>query len=73
MPAALLALAPKCVLCVLGYAGLGTTLGLSGQELCSAATESPFSWITSLAWLGVGGGLIAGGLLASRRRRQSRI
>ena len=36
-PAALLALTPKCVLCVLAYAGLGSVLGLGGgPELCGA-------------------------------------
>ena len=73
LPAALLALAPKCVLCVLAYAGLGTALGLSGPELCSAASDSTVSWATSFAWLGLAGVLTTGGLLASGRRRQSRF
>jgi LPXTG-motif cell wall-anchored protein len=73
LPAALLALAPKCVLCVLAYVGLGTALGLSGPELCSAASDSPASWTTSFAWLGLAGVLTVGGLLVSGRRRQSRF
>ena len=36
IPTALLALAPKCVLCVLAYAGLGAALGLGGPEICGA-------------------------------------
>ena len=72
MPAALLALAPKCALCVLAYVGLGTAFGLSGPELCNAASESTASWLTLLAWLGVTG-ILAGGLLAVSRFRQSRF
>jgi hypothetical protein len=72
LPAALLALAPKCVLCVLAYVGLGTALGLSGPELCSAVSNSPASWTTVFAWLGLGGVLTVGGLLASITHRKSR-
>jgi hypothetical protein len=56
LPVALLALAPKCVLCVAAYVGLGAALGLGGPELCGA-TGSPVPWASSLAWLGVAGGL----------------
>jgi hypothetical protein len=31
--------APKCLLCLAAYAGLGTALGLGGQELCGAPAE----------------------------------
>jgi hypothetical protein len=34
LPAALLALMPKCILCVLVYAGLGALLGFGGPEIC---------------------------------------
>jgi hypothetical protein len=71
MPAALLALAPKCVLCVLAYVGLGTALGLSGQELCGAASQSPTSWIPLFAGFGATGILAVIGLIATGRRRQS--
>jgi hypothetical protein len=37
-PAAVLALAPKCLVCGLAYAGL---LGLGGAELCG---DAPPSW-----------------------------
>lgn len=70
IPAALLALTPKCVLCVLAYAGLGTALGLGGPELCGATTASPATWASSLAWLGGAGGLGAVGLRALCRCRR---
>jgi hypothetical protein len=49
MPAAALALMPKCLLCVLAYAGLGAALGLNGPEICGALPGSPGSWMSSLA------------------------
>lgn len=39
LPAACL-VAPKCALCLLAYAGLGTAFGLGGPELCGAAETS---------------------------------
>lgn len=48
VPAAALALAPKCLLCVLAYAGLASALGLGGHELCGAPTE-PVSLARDLA------------------------
>ena len=68
-PAALLALAPKCLLCVLAYAGLGASLGLGGPEICGASAGSPITWASALAWLGAAGGLGVLGLFASRRGR----
>jgi hypothetical protein len=68
LPAALLALTPKCVLCVLAYAGLGGALGLVGPELCGGPGGSSVSWPTTFAWLGVAGVLSATGFLASWRR-----
>lgn len=56
LPAALLALTPKCVLCVLAYAGLGTALGLSGPEICGGPIDTIGSWTTSFAL----GGLVLG-------------
>jgi hypothetical protein len=38
LPAVLVALAPKCLLCVAAYAGLGAALGVGGQELCGASS-----------------------------------
>jgi hypothetical protein len=67
-PAALLALTPKCVLCVLAYAGVGAALGLGGPEICGATAGSPAAWASALAWLGVAGGLGTVGMLVSCRR-----
>jgi hypothetical protein len=66
LPTALLALAPKCLLCAAAYVGLGAALGLGGPELCGA-TNSPVTWASSLAWLGVVGVLATFASLAMRR------
>ena len=58
LPAALLALTPKCLVCFAAYAGLGAALGLGGPEICGASAASPGSWAPSLAWLG--GAAVAG-------------
>lgn len=71
VPAAVLALTPKCILCVLAYAGLGTALGLGGPELCGAPVGSPFSWTSLLAWLGFATGLAAFWCFASCRREHT--
>lgn len=52
-PTALLALAPKCVLCLAAYAGLGSALGVGGRELCGGDSRRAFT-----------GGLIAIALVA---------
>jgi len=56
--AALLALAPKCVLCLLACAGIGTAWGLGGPEFCGAADASrsgvtalPVLWVALVAAL----------------------
>jgi len=52
MPAALLALMPKCLLCLAAYAGLGAALGLGGPEICGAPsglTMSPWALAFSLS------------------------
>ena len=72
-PATLLALAPKCVVCVLAYAGLGAALGWSGPELCGEPTGESGSWSSMLALLGITSGLAAGCFLASRRRAQPAV
>jgi hypothetical protein len=69
-PVALLALAPKCVVCALAYAGLGAALGLGGPEMCGAPAGSPGSWASSLAWSGVTLGLGVIGFLVARRRHR---
>ena len=51
IPAALLALTPKCVLCLLAYAGAGTALGLGGPEICGATgPEHPWAMTLPLLW-----------------------
>lgn len=45
-PAALLAVGPKCVLCALAYAGLGSAFGLGGPELCGPpAASAHWPWL----------------------------
>ena len=56
IPAALLTLPPKCVLCVLAYAGIGTALGLGSPELCGTTNNTTGHWI---AWLTVLAGVAA--------------
>ncbi len=68
LPTALLALAPKCLLCVAAYAGFGAALGLGGPEICGAAAGAPGSWASSLAWFGGAGELVAIGVCVSCRR-----
>jgi hypothetical protein len=67
-PTALLALAPKCILCALAYAGLGAAVGLGGPEICGAAAGEPASWALPLSWLGVVAGVGATAINISRRR-----
>ncbi len=71
LPTALLALTPKCLLCVLAYAGVGAAIGVGGPEICGASAGLSSSWTASLAWLGVAGGLGAWGFFASCRRVRS--
>ena len=68
LPAAAVALGPKCFLCVAAYLGLGAALGLGGQEICGAYAPSSITWVLSLAWLGFVGGLITLGILARHGR-----
>jgi len=67
LPAALLALAPKCLVCVAVYAGLGASLGLGGPEICGARADSPATLAFSLVWLGLAAGFGTLGFLAHRR------
>ncbi len=59
VPAALLAAAPKCVLCLLAYTGVAAALGVGGPELCGAAPGGAGSW---LAVFSVAGGLLGAAL-----------
>jgi len=66
-PVAFLALAPKCVVCVLAYGGIGAALGLGGPELCGAPASSPDAWAS---WLLMPGAAL--GFIALRPRRWCR-
>jgi hypothetical protein len=68
LPAALLALTPKCVVCVLVYVGAGAALGLGGPEWCRVSDDSRISWTTMCAWMGVAGIFCAMAVRASCRR-----
>lgn len=68
VPAALLALAPKCLLCVAAYVGLGAMLGLGGPELCGTSGNDAGHWTTWLSALGLAAGAI-GLFVRSRFRR----
>ncbi len=52
--AALLALVPKCGVCLLAYAGLGAALGLRVPEICGATTGFPVSKVLLLSVAGLG-------------------
>jgi hypothetical protein len=65
---ALIALSPKCVVCVVAYAGLGAALGLRGPEICGAAAGSPDLWVLSL-----GVAFSTAILFAGLRRRRTSI
>jgi len=66
LPVALLALTPKCFLCLAAYAGLGAALGLGGPEICGAPSGTIHPWAWSLAF----GGLTLGVLSYYARRRR---
>jgi hypothetical protein len=69
IPAALLALTPKCVACVFGYASIGAMLGIGGPELCGAPGGVYGHWEASLFMVGTAGAI---GLLRIRSRFASR-
>jgi hypothetical protein len=70
-PLALLALAPKCLLCLAGYAGIGAALGLGGPELCGATGGSPGAWVMALALPGMGLAGVAVWMAIRRRHARS--
>jgi hypothetical protein len=53
--AGLLALVPKCLLCVGVYLGLGAALGLGGREICGVTPG--WTWPTWLAVIGAVAGI----------------
>lgn len=59
IPVALLAVTPKCFLCVTAYLGLGAVLGLGGPEICGAAgTGLPSVTALSVPWVPLSGALV---------------
>ena len=68
IPAALLALTPKCALCLLAYAGLGTLLGLGGPELCGGTDSAAGHWNLAVGLIGTGVGMAFLGLFLRSRR-----
>lgn len=70
----LLAVAPKCVVCVAAYVGVGAVLGLGGPEWCGGTGDSFFTsaGTSALAWCGVAGGLGAAGWWVVGRRARLR-
>jgi hypothetical protein len=71
LPAALLALTPKCIFCVLAYTGISVALRLGGPEICGASGGLPVSWSSTLAWFGVASALGTFACFASCRRIRS--
>lgn len=71
LPAALLAVTPKCLLCLAAYAGLGAALGLSGPEICGASDDATFPWLSALVLGSAAVGLV-GVYVRHRRRREQR-
>lgn len=69
LPAAGLALAPKCLLCLAAYAGVGTLLGLAGPEICGAAPGDRWSAPVILTLAGALGLLLLAGWWLHRRSR----
>jgi hypothetical protein len=67
---AVLAVAPKCLLCFAAYAGVGATLvaRLGGREMCGVSAGLPDHLVVAcLALFGV-----TAGVVAYRRRRSRR-
>ena len=62
--AGIVALAPKCLLCLVAYSGAGAALGtaLGGLEICGASTDRPGN---AIAWLTMLGAVV--GLVFARR------
>lgn len=68
--AAVFAAAPKCVLCLAAYAGVGALFGLklTGPEICGGTASGPNAVVLALAAVA----LAAGGFWAYRATRHLR-
>lgn len=74
VPGALVGLAPKCILCVAGYLGIGTALGWNGVELCGVQPSNALHRVASTAALvGASLGFIAATVRFTQRRRAARV
>jgi hypothetical protein len=62
---AALVLAPKCLLCVAGYIGLGALLGITGPEFCGVASTGAPGWRLPV----IGAGLLLVGVILHQFRR----
>ena len=69
VPLALVALAPKCVVCGLAYAGIGAALGFGAPKLCGSTAGSWGAWGSSPVLFGIALGIAA--MLAFVRRRRN--
>jgi LPXTG-motif cell wall-anchored protein len=69
VPAVLLALAPKCFLCVAAYLTAGAALRFGGPELCGAPAGGAGHWTMWLPALGLAVGAV--GFFAFGRRRRA--
>jgi MYXO-CTERM domain-containing protein len=65
VPVFLLLFTPKCLFCVLAYAGFGAALGFGGAELCGATGDPTGPWTV---WLPALVGALAAGVFFVRRR-----
>jgi len=74
VPGAIVILAPKCVLCLAAYLGIGSTLGWTGAEICSAQNTGPMhnvAWlVVGAVALGVGALVVHAGAICLERRRK---
>jgi hypothetical protein len=68
VPAVLLALTPKCLVCVAAYVAAGTALRFGGPEICGASNGGAH-WAAWLSMLGLAVG-VAGFIACSRSRRE---
>ena len=69
--AAIVAIAPKCLLCVLAYAGAGAAFGIGGPEICGGTNAASRGWAFALVACVAVAGVFA--FQACRQRRASKL